>query len=118
MKKLLCMLSCTATMAYAQQEKPNVVVSLVDDMGIGDVSTYGASAVPTPNLDKFAKEGLQLNNFYSAAPVSSPARAGITTGRYPIKYQMNTKSPATEIPVTYRDSATGDEFFRITVSVE
>ena len=90
MKKLLCMLSCTATMAYAQQEKPNVIVILVDDMGIGDVSTYGDSAVPTPNLDKFAKEGLQLNNFYSAAPVSSPARAGITTGRYPIKYQMNT----------------------------
>ena len=90
MKRLLCMLSCTATMAYAQQEKPNVIVILVDDMGIGDVSTYGPSTVPTPNLDRFAQEGLQINNFYSAAPVSSPARAGITTGRYPIKYQMNT----------------------------
>lgn len=90
MKKLLCMLSCTATMAYAQQERPNVIVILVDDMGIGDVGAYGPSAVPTPNIDRLAKEGLQINQFYSAAPVSSPARAGLTTGRYPIKYQMNT----------------------------
>lgn len=90
MKNLLCLLSCATTFAYAQQERPNVVIILVDDMGIGDVGTYGPSVVPTPHLNQFASEGLQINNFYSAAPVSSPARSGLTTGHAPIRYRMNT----------------------------
>jgi len=90
-KKTLCLLPCmAATLGYAQQEKPNVIVILVDDMGIGDNGTYGSTITPTPNIDRLAHEGLQVNNFYAAAPVSSPARVGITTGRYPIKYRINT----------------------------
>ena len=90
MKKTLFLLPFAATIGYAQQQKPNVIVILVDDMGIGDNGTYGSTITPTPNIDQLAREGLQLGCFYSAAPVSSPARAGLLTGRYPIKYRMNT----------------------------
>lgn len=90
MNKSLLLLSCMAATAHAQQQKPNVIVILVDDMGIGDNGTYGSTIVPTPNIDRLAHEGLQLNSFYSAAPVSSPARTGLITGRCPIKYRINT----------------------------
>lgn len=90
MKKCLTLLPFAATMAWAQTDKPNVIVILVDDMGIGDNGSYGGRITPTPNIDRLASEGLQLGSFYSAAPVSSPARTGLLTGRCPIKYRMNT----------------------------
>jgi arylsulfatase A-like enzyme len=90
MKKTLFLLPFAATIGYAQQQKPNVIIILVDDMGIGDNGTYGSTIIPTPNIDRLAHEGLQLGSFYSAAPVSSPARTGLLTGRCPIKYRMNT----------------------------
>ena len=91
MKKYTTILSCMATsLLYAQPQKPNVIIILVDDMGIGDNGTYGSTIIPTPHIDQLAHEGLQMNSFYSAAPVSSPARAGLLTGRCPIKYRMNT----------------------------
>lgn len=83
-------MSLSATVAWAQTDKPNVIVILVDDMGIGDNGSYGGRIIPTPNIDRLASEGLQLGSFYSAAPVSSPARTGLLTGRCPIKYRMNT----------------------------
>lgn len=91
MNRYLSLIPClAAAQLHAQQDKPNVIVILVDDMGIGDNGTYGSTITPTPNIDRLAHEGLQLNSFYSAAPVSSPARTGLITGRCPIKYQINT----------------------------
>ncbi|MFR9649311.1 MAG: sulfatase-like hydrolase/transferase [Rikenellaceae bacterium] len=63
--------------------KPNIIVLLCDDLGYGDLGCFGHPAIQTPNLDALAKSGIRLNDFYAAAPVSSPSRAGLLTGRSP-----------------------------------
>lgn len=62
-------------------QKPNIVIVLADDMGWGDVGYHGSN-IQTPNLDMLAASAIQLNRFY-VAPVSTPTRAGMLTGRYP-----------------------------------
>ena len=64
-------------------EKPNILLILVDDLGYGDLSSYGAGDMKTPHLDGLAGSGVRFNNFYSNCPVCSPTRASILTGRYP-----------------------------------
>lgn len=65
---------------------PNIVILLADDLGWGDVGYHG-SAIRTPNLDRLASEGVRLERFYTA-PTCSPTRAGLLTGRYPIRFGM------------------------------
>lgn len=62
--------------------KPNVVFILGDDLGYCDVSMYGCREIPTPNIDSIARGGLKFTNGYVTAPVCSPSRAGLLTGRY------------------------------------
>jgi arylsulfatase A-like enzyme len=78
------------TMAAAQanrwnkkDKKPNIVVIIVDDLGYGDLSCYGAKDLQTPNIDRLAGEGMRFDNFYANSPVCSPTRAALLTGRYP-----------------------------------
>lgn len=66
-------------------ETPNVVVIYVDDMGYGDLSCTGATAISTPNIDALAEGGVLLTNYYAPAPICSASRAGLLTGRYPIR---------------------------------
>jgi len=77
------LLLCTVLLAAAQggKTKPNIIYILADDLGIGDVSAYGADNNKTPIIDKLAKEGMQFNHFYTA-PLCGPSRAMILTGRY------------------------------------
>ena len=90
-KKHLPWLGALLPVASMQAEtKPNVVVIYVDDMGIGDIGCYGGKFVPTPNIDKIAQDGLLFNQYYSSAPVSSPSRCGLTTGKFPIEVGINT----------------------------
>jgi arylsulfatase A len=65
--------------------KPNFVVILCDDLGYGDLGCFGHPAIKTPNLDRLAADGLRLTDCYAAAPVCSPSRAGLLTGRCPIR---------------------------------
>lgn len=65
--------------------KPNVVIFLVDDMGWGDLGCYGHTAIQSPNLDKFATEGVRFTQCYSACGVCSPSRSSILTGRTPYR---------------------------------
>ena len=64
---------------------PNVILILADDLGYGDIGVFGAEAIATPNLDSMAAEGAVLTNFYAAANICTPSRAGLLTGRYPIR---------------------------------
>lgn len=68
------------------REKPNVVVIVADDLGWHDVG-YNGSNIRTPNLDRLAERGLRLDRFY-VCPICSPTRAGLMTGRYPIRFGL------------------------------
>ena len=61
---------------------PNVVLILFDDLGYGDLSCYGSQAISTPNADRLAEDGVRLTQAYSGAPVCTPSRAALMTGRY------------------------------------
>ena len=62
---------------------PNIVFILTDDLGYGDLSSYGSETIKTTNIDKLAKEGVKLTSYYAAQPVCSASRAAILTGAYP-----------------------------------
>jgi len=65
----------------APSARPNVVLIITDDVGYGDLGSYGAPDVKTPNIDRIGREGVRLTDFY-AAPTCSPTRASLITGRY------------------------------------
>ena len=69
-------------------ETPNIVLILADDLGYGDLATYGHPTFQTPHLDKMAAEGVRLTSFYVAMPFCAPSRATILTGRYPFRHGM------------------------------
>ena len=71
--------------AAAETAKPNFIVFLTDDQGWGDLGCYGHPELKTPNLDRFASEGLRLTQCYSACAVCSPSRSAILTGRTPYR---------------------------------
>ena len=67
---------------------PNIVVIFCDDLGYGDLGCFGHPTIRTPNLDRMAAEGMKLTQFYSAAPVCTPSRAALMTGRLPARNGM------------------------------
>jgi arylsulfatase A-like enzyme len=71
--------------AQAAEPPPNFVFLYADDLGYGDLGCYGCNTIATPNLDKMAGQGMRFTNFYSCACVCTPSRAGLLTGRYPIR---------------------------------
>lgn len=83
----LALVCCLATLPASGKQRaaplPNFVFILADDLGYGDLSCYGQPRIKTPNLDKLAKQGLKLTSYYSGAPVCSPSRAALLTGRIP-----------------------------------
>ena len=78
------------SMAQQPQERPNIIILNIDDMGYSDPSCYGGDYVETPNIDRMAEEGLSLRQFYTSCPISSPSRVGLTTGMYPTRWGINT----------------------------
>jgi arylsulfatase A-like enzyme len=67
---------------------PNFIIIFSDDLGYGDLGTFGHPTIKTPNLDKMAAEGQKWTNFYAAASVCTPSRAGLLTGRLPARSGM------------------------------
>ena len=80
---ILCALSLTAA-----ARKPNVIIIYTDDQGSVDLNCYGSKDLVTPHMDGLAKRGVRFTQFYAAAPVCSPSRAGLLTGRYPVRAGM------------------------------
>lgn len=105
--------------AQSSEQRPNIIVIFTDDMGYGDLGIFGHPTIRTPNLDKMAFEGQKWTNFYVAAPVCTPSRAGLLTGRLPIRSGMSSEKrrvlfpdsegglPATEITMAKLLQATG-----------
>lgn len=67
------------------RRKPNFIVILCDDLGYGDIEPTGGTAIPTPNLNRMAREGMVLTDYYAPQNICTPSRAGLLTGRYPIR---------------------------------
>jgi len=77
------------SIAAAEAPRPNVVLILADDLGWGDLSSYGATDLATPHIDRLADEGVRFTEFYAAANTCSPSRAALMTGRYPFRSGVN-----------------------------
>jgi arylsulfatase A-like enzyme len=86
MKVFLPLLLCTASLAFAESARPNVVLCMADDHGWGDTGYNGHPFVRTPHLDAMASSGLRFDRWYAAAPVCSPTRGSVLTGRHPYRY--------------------------------
>ena len=89
-KSLSLSLLLGSTFTLVANEKPNIIIIYVDDMGFGDVSCNGGNFTQTTNIDKLAEEGIRFTQYYSASPISSPSRTGITTGMYPTRWGIRT----------------------------
>jgi len=79
----LAMPGCALAGEKRPARRTNIVLILVDDLGYGDLSSYGAKDMKTPNLDRLIAGGMRFDNFYANCPVCSPTRASLLTGRYP-----------------------------------
>src|SRR5918995_20431 len=91
---LLCAVASAA--AQGQQvtpQRPNVVLIITDDVGYGDFGSYGATDISTPNVDRLAREGVKLTDFY-AAPTCTPTRASLITGRYQQRVALEEALPS------------------------
>ncbi|NBR86980.1 MAG: hypothetical protein EB141_14655 [Verrucomicrobia bacterium] len=84
---LLCLI-CGATVNLGATAKPNVLFILVDDMGWGDLGANGGAGVPTPRMDRLAREGTRFTQFYVTSPICSPSRCGFITGQFPARWHI------------------------------
>ena len=89
----VALLACVTAPVVAAEPRPNIVLFLADDLGYGELGCYGNEAAITPNLDRFARDGLRLTDCHSACPVCSPSRAAILTGRHPYRTGVFTWIP-------------------------
>ena len=83
---LLICLTCSLPLVDAAEQLPNIVFIMADDMGYGDAGCYNPeSKIPTPNIDRLAKQGLRFTDAHAPAAVCVPTRYGLLTGRYPFR---------------------------------
>jgi arylsulfatase A-like enzyme len=94
---------------------PNFVIVLFDDLGWGDLSSYGNRLIRTPRIDALAAEGLRMTDFYSTSPVCTPSRAALLSGRYPVRSRTHNHvffSEASPIATVRRMLGVGNELPR------
>jgi arylsulfatase A len=95
--------------ASATVERPNIICIFVDDQGYYDLGCYGATEVKTPRIDALADKGVRFTDYYAAAPICSPSRAGLLTGCYP-------RRTGNEVWVHRPDSTNGIPPSRLTLA--
>jgi len=87
--KNIFLIACFVTFAseiFAQQQQPNFIIILADDLGFADLSLNGSTQIPTPHIDRLAESGINFKNGYVSGPVCSPSRAGLLTGRNQVTF--------------------------------
>ena len=77
-----CSMSKVADSSKLTVKQPNIILIMADDLGYGDIGCYGNKRIKTPNIDALAKGGMKFTDFHANAPVCSPTRAALLTGRY------------------------------------
>ena len=112
MKRSLLTVLISYLLASVANATPNFVIIFCDDLGYGDLSCFGHPTIHTPHLDRMAQEGQKWTNFYAAAPVCTPSRAGLLTGRLPIRTGMCSDKRA----VLFPDSSGGLPQSEITIA--
>ena len=108
----LFLLQLSIVCIYGKNSSPNIIVIFGDDIGYGDLGVFGNPTIKTPNLDRMAYEGQKWTNFYSAASVCTPSRAGLLTGRLPIRSGMM----HSKIRVLFPESWSGLQQSEITIA--
>lgn len=114
---LVLALTATAmsTAAAEPKRRPNVIVIIADDLGVGDVGAYGGPVARTPNIDALAEGGVRLTQGHVTAPVCSPSRVGLLSGRHNARYGFEHNPigirtehlPVTEPTIAHRMKALG-----------
>lgn len=86
---LLLLVSCSPKKGNESAKKPNVKFIYVDDLGYGDLSCYGATAVQTPNIDALATGGIQFTDAHCTAATCTPSRYSLLTGNYAFRNNVD-----------------------------
>src|SRR5688572_27118974 len=81
------LLAVFSRLVAAESGKPNILILVADDLGFADVGFNGSKIIKTPNLDRLAATGVNLTDF-RACPMCSPTRAGLLTGRWPLRFGL------------------------------
>lgn len=110
MKSTVCILALLVAglTACSRSQPPNIVVIFADDLGYGDLGSYGHPTIRTPNLDRMAAEGQRWTQFYVAASVCTPSRAALMTGRLPIRNGMMNRQNRVLFPDSFGGLAPGE----------
>ena len=88
---LITTIAVLPVLSWSQEEnnpQPNIVLIITDDVGYGDIGSYGAPDIKTPNIDGLARDGVRLTDFYANGPTCSPTRVGLITGRYQQRFAI------------------------------
>jgi arylsulfatase A-like enzyme len=93
----LCLSVVPAVAQSPSPVRPNVVLIVTDDVGYGDLGSYGARDVKTPDIDSLARDGVRLTDFY-AAPQCTPTRAALISGRYQQRFRLEAALPGPKTP--------------------
>lgn len=94
------------------QQRPNVLLIVADDLGKGDVSTYGSESIHTPNIDAIAQSGICFNNGYASSATSTPSRYALFTGMYPFKNPRAVILPGNAPLIIEKDQPTMPKMFQ------
>ena len=89
--------AAAAPLMGQSKQAPNILFFLCDDLGWGDLGCYGNRFLPTPNVDRFAKQGTQFTQFYVANPVCSPSRTAFMSGHFPARHRFPGHLPTADL---------------------
>ena len=95
--------------AIAETKKPNIIVIMADDLGYGDVGCYGATAIPTPNIDALANDGLKFTSGYCSTSTCTPTRFAFLTGMYAFRQQGTGIAPPNATSIIKQETETFPE---------